>query len=138
MIIACAPSVEPAITPSLPRMRPSLLVHRVLRALQSPTHALSIRAASSPAAQTAAAAEAEPALVRQDVDPAEAVPGSQSGPALRQDRITMDGRFISSPLPAPEQPSQTVAPLTMLSAYVPHVPPVLEEVRWCFALWINT
>jgi hypothetical protein len=129
MITACPQLVGPAIIPSLPRMTPTLLVSRVVRTLQSPTHALSLRAAASTATQSAAAAETDPALVRRDVNPAEAAPSSQHGPALRQDRITIDGRFISSPLPPPEQPPQTAPPPARLSAYVPHVPPVSEEVR---------
>ena len=128
MIIACPAFVDPALTPSLPRMTSRVLCNRLVRNLQAHTHALSVRTVASAATQTAAAAETEPTLVRQDVGPEQAAQSSQHSTALRQDRITMDGRFIASPLPAPEQPSLSAPPLARLSAYAPNVPPISEEV----------
>ena len=115
-------------TPRLPRMTTTLASLRLARSLQAATKALNARSLASAAAQPASAAEADAELVRHDADPAAAAPGLQQAGALMQDRITVDGRFISSPLPAPEAPSQPPNTTPRLSAYAPQVPPISDEV----------
>ena len=113
----------------LPRMMTTLASLRLARSLKAATSALSTRSLASAAAQPASAAETDAELVRRDADPAAAAPGLQQIAALMQDRITTDGRFISSPLPAPEAPSQPANTTPRLSAFAPQVPPISEEVR---------
>ena len=115
-------------TPRLPRMTTTLAPLRLARSLQAATKALNARALASAAAEPASAAEADAELVRRDADPAAAVPGPQQAATLMQDRITVDGRFISSPLPAPEAPLQPPNTTPRLSAYAPQVPPISDEV----------
>lgn len=45
-----------------------------------------------------------------------------------QDRITIDGRFLSSALPAPEQAVQA-GPVAGVPSTAPQVPPMRREVR---------
>ncbi len=115
-------------TPRSPRMTTTLSFLRLARSLQAATKTLNARTLASAAAQPASAAEGDAELVRRDADPAAASPGLQQAGALMQDRITVDGRFISSPLPAPEAPSQPPNTTPRLSAYAPQVPPISDEV----------
>ena len=115
-------------TPTLPRMTTSLSSLRLARSLQAARKVLSARELASAAAQTASAAEADAELVRRDADPTAAAPGLQQAAGLMQDRITVDGRFISSPLPAPEATSQLPNTTPRLSAFAPQVPPISDEV----------